>query len=104
MSLEINIEQPANTTRVLVPLDIPTVLVESGAVELYAIKKTGWCAKVKDENDNEIDNPINAITAAANDIRLSVKETYRLIAEEMAIEQAKNLVSSQFNQMFENAE
>jgi hypothetical protein len=95
----VSIEQPAGTTRILVPIDIPTVLVEQGAIELYAVTLTDWKSKILVDGVDQ-DNPKSALMASADKIREMVRQQYQTIAEDMAAEQARGQVREQFNQLF----
>ena len=90
MSNEVTIPAIEGRTRIMIPLDIPTPLLDSGAIELYASKLCGW--KPEDEK--------LAIDAAAERIRAYVQEEYRAIVAIQSAELAKAQAIFAFDALF----
>lgn len=104
---EIVIAQAPNTTRIEIPFDVPTALIDGGAVLLYATQKCGWKPKIiQTTNVNgvitntEIDNPINPLTAVALKLRSNLREEYALLLKQKAAKEAIIAAQQQFNALF----
>lgn len=100
MKYTINIPKKETDTRVWIPYDIPTALIAHGAIELYAMKMANWTPKVISPDNVEIDNPINAVNAIAIYFRNVIKEQYKTLLKQEAIQQAQLLTDTQFDQLF----
>lgn len=96
--MEVTIPQPANTTRINIPFDIPDAISES-AIEKYAANVFGWTKKVY-ENGSEINNPVTAINSIAKGMREQVKANFASIIRQEAADQAANQAEQQFNSLF----
>lgn len=87
-----------------IPINIPDILVEQGAIELYA-KSKGWTSMLDQDHLDEngqvngrevIDNPQNAEDFCISYIQQLIKTDYQALM----IEQAKEQVTTQFNALF----
>jgi hypothetical protein len=101
MSYEVTLDQKPNTTRIMIPLDVPTALVNAGAVEQYAVKICGWQPTIKDENNQDIPNPFSAVNACAKRIQGFVMEDYKSLFIRSSQEQAGEIAIQQFNSFFQ---
>ena len=99
MPYEVTIPQADNTTRIMVPLDVPTALLQLGALELYAMKLTGWTQTVIVDGA-EVANPITAVDACAGRIRGLVKEEYIALLANQGAEQGRLAALEQAKQLF----
>jgi hypothetical protein len=98
--ITVSIPQAEGTQRVLIPMDIPQILFNSGAITLYAVKLCGWTPTVLDENNLQIDNPISAMQAAALRVRGIVKEEQKAIIASQAAEDARAATITAFDALF----
>ena len=96
----INIPKKDTDTRIWIPYDIPTALIGQGAIELYAMKVANWTPKIISPDNVEIDNPIDAVNAVAIYLRNVVKDQYKMLLKQQAIQQAQLLTDTQFDQLF----
>lgn len=99
MSYEVDIPQPNGFTRIMVPLDIPTSLIDAQAIELYATKVCGWTPTIIVDGV-EVPNPTSAINACAGRIRNFVKEDYKGILANQGAEAGKQQAINAFESAF----
>lgn len=107
-SYEVTIPQKENTTRILIPIDIPTHLLANGAVELYASNLCNWTPQIRNpeyDSDPEnkplnIDNPESSINAAALRIRKFVLEEFRSLIIKQGEEAGRQQAVSSFDSFF----
>lgn len=83
------IPQPDGTTRINVPLDIPTELIDNGAIELYATN-LGW----------DTSSTISAVDYSIAQIRGKVLNEYRKIVSEMGEIAGRTQAENQFDSFF----
>lgn len=106
MPYEVTIEQRPNSTRIMVPLDIPTVFVEAGAIEQYATIFCGWTPMIRVRNEetadfDEVVNPLSAIDACAERIRGFVRGEYSAFIANSGAEAGRTQALSQFDSAFQ---
>ena len=91
-----------------IPLEIPTELVEAGAIEKYAKKYAGWTATIRERVQvgldltlQEVPNPETAEEAGIRYIKELIKNQYKNIMLETANEDIETEVETQFNELFD---
>ena len=97
---EVTIPQLENSTRIMIPFDIPTPLVEGGAVELYASVLCHWTPTIIIDGV-ETPNPVSAINAVAERLRGQVKDSYLQLLKDKAAVEARVAAEEQFNALFQ---
>lgn len=99
-----------------VPLFIPKIMVDNGAVETFAREKTGWTPTIKVEHKDEdgnlvydevgnvvmetIDNPVTAERAGITLIQRMVRSEYKGVMLLDAEKKGRAQAEAQFNALF----
>ena len=99
-----------NTQKTIInfPLIIPTVLIDSGAIELYARRRANWQPKVNQQTtnedgtitDTEIDNPESAKDACIRYLQEFVKNDYRQVHTDSNVDIARAKAGETFDSLF----
>ncbi len=100
------------TITINVPLIIPQILIDQGAIEVYAAKFANWTPTITQNivdgngfitGSEAVPNPQSAQDAAISYLQSFVKEQYRVITVESAAQQGRDKALAEFNSLFPQA-
>lgn len=97
MENDIEVVEQGKYILVKVPLYIPKILYEQGAVEIMA-KEDGWKETATSDEGVEIPNPITPLAFNVKKIQQDVKEKFRAITKRKVNEEA----DKNFDSLFDN--